>query len=576
MKHHFLCICATLAIGSCGPKPQQPHQLQLRSMNQQEAIADFDQLVANVEAFYGPLEYKLKRFGINFEEHVATHRQAILDASGDLEVYGVMRRFLAAFHDGHVGLGTPEPLTGAVRYQIDLFVTPLFDPSSGEKKTYVAKLSPDLAAMGIGLWDEVVSVDGKKPLDYLPDITSYTSIGYDGSNEHLVYQVFYRPSYIKEMVPISNRARVVIKKRDGRTWTLDPVWKVVKHTETAFVSDGSLDLYVDHARYINQFAKSTIAEIGATNPVFATPVVMKRFDIQKVSANQHMLAKYGFKPTDKIPPIFAGLYEYRGKNILLIRNEGYHHSKERDGFSNEDYMKHYRALLDQWDRFTDVLVVDQTRNPGGSYCSDFFSLFISNEQPGFVQANNADRRWIRTLTNWTSFVPWRHREVHQLELNFLEMAEQVEQAIDDDRPLSSHVPLFGYNKVKPDQYNWKKPVLVLVDELAGSCGDIFPMLMKHNGIAKLFGHRTMGLGGNVETVAQLRNSGAWLRLTRGLFTTYREDKTYEETGYAENNGVPVDHPYEHTIHDVRRGFTGYVQAFSDRAVAIISELPQTN
>ncbi len=112
-------------------------------------------------------------------------------------------------------------------------------------------------------------------------------------------------------------------------------------------------------------------------------------------------------------------------------------------------------------------------------------------------------------------------------------------------------------------YVWTKPRLVLIDELAGSCADVFPMLVKRNHLAPLFGRRTMGLGGNVESFGPLANSQASVSLTRGLFTTYRENDTYVPEDFVENHGVQPDIEHVITAKDFRAGFVEYVKHFSE-------------
>jgi C-terminal processing protease CtpA/Prc len=112
---------------------------------------------------------------------------------------------------------------------------------------------------------------------------------------------------------------------------------------------------------------------------------------------------------------------------------------------------------------------------------------------------------------------------------------------------------------------WKKPVLVLIDELCGSGGDSFPMLMKANGLGKLFGNRTAGLGGSVEKVIDLPFTRSSLSVTRGLFTTFKPNGQYSDSDYVENNGVTPDVSYTHTVKDFREGFETYFKAFSDEA-----------
>jgi hypothetical protein len=89
--------------------------------------------------------------------------------------------------------------------------------------------------------------------------------------------------------------------------------------------------------------------------------------------------------------------------------------------------------------------------------------------------------------------------------------------------------------------------------------------MTRSGVARAFGARTMGLGGNVEEIAVLNHSFAKVRLTRGLTTTASSDGNYPTERFLENNGVQPSNglAYTHTVDDVR---AGYVKAFSDAAV----------
>ena len=143
--------------------------------------------------------------------------------------------------------------------------------------------------------------------------------------------------------------------------------------------------------------------------------------------------------------------------------------------------------------------------------------------------------------------------------------------MDAGKDLTSPFALLGNEWLDPDtQYTWKKPLLVLADELAGSCGDIFPMYMQRNGVSRIFGERTMGLGGNVEPITGsygLGNSLAQARLTRGMFTTVQAEGIYSDEQWVENNGIVPDVHYTHTVEDYRRGYLAYVQTFSEQLLA---------
>lgn len=263
----------------------------------------------------------------------------------------------------------------------------------------------------------------------------------------------------------------------------------------------------------------------------------------------------------KMPAIFALLYRYEGKTILLVRKP---HYMPMDPDASQAA---YKALLAQYESLADVLVIDQTHNPGGSIADaeSFFRLFAQGGELGFVQAMHADRQWISAFRDLAAGVdPALQSEKSRA---FLLRAATVEAAYDKGEALTRPIPLLSEEHIeKSVDYSWTKPVLVLTDELAGSCGDIVPMLFQSNGRAKLFGRRTMGLGGNVEPAAILANSLASTNLTRGLFTTFRADAKYSDDDLVENNGIQPDYPFELTVDDVRNGYIEYVRAFSKKAV----------
>lgn len=310
--------------------------------------------------------------------------------------------------------------------------------------------------------------------------------------------------------------------------------------------------------------KNSIIEMGQVTPFFATPEVETGYEFEAADADTPHLAKFGLSNEDDASlPIYAARYAHQRKRVLLVRQHDY---APGDWNTQLKYIQKYKAILSQYEDTTDVLVIDQTHNPGGSYCSEFYQIFARNEDDAPVQFMNVDRRWINEITAWAAEIdPTLESEVAR---QILAVARQIEIGYDAGKSITDKpAALWGSRKNNPPtDFHWTKPMLVLIDELAGSCGDIFPMLVRDNGRAKLFGSRTMGLGGNVEEVALLTNSNAALRLTRGLFTTNRDDGIYPTTALMENNGVAPDYPYEHNVADFRGGFVGYVRAFSDKAL----------
>lgn len=529
----------------------------LRPLTTDEALADFHEMVADFRNLYGPLEYKEKRFGFSLDAIAADAETAIRQAKNDAEVFAAYSAFLAHFHDAHVGIQYPANSTGLETYSVPLFIAPF------ENRALVASVKDDLKDTPITVGDEVVEIDGQTPFSFLPIINKYATFGFAESDKHYLFLALKRPFYMTELVPKQNTVRLKLKKVDGTVYTQDLVWRVTPTVNDRMIAQTAppSGFTFPSLSEFQRAADNSLLTMAQPRPFFTTEQVMQKYGLRIVTADDMHRKKYGLADTDK-PDIFAALYRYKGRTILLVRNYVYQH---RD-FPNSTYMKAYKAILDQWEELADVLVVDQTHNGGGSYCEEFFRLFIQDEKNGFVQKLNVDRKWMVDLrSSWTGVVT--DNATPELNRAFASMASEVEAAYDHGHVLTSPVPIIGgHNKVGPLNYTWKKPMLVLIDELAISCGDAFPMLIKSNNVAKLFGQRTAGAGGNVEMLQPFGHSQARLHLTRGLYTSYRDDGNYPDEVMMENNGVAPDYPYSHTIDDFRAGFVGYVGAFSEKAL----------
>lgn len=526
----------------------------LRPLTPREAEVDFDFMVNTFRDQYGPLEYKEQRFDFSFENWAAQNRARLKDATSDAEIFAVFAEFLTKFQDGHVSIGFRVNNANVNRYSIPIFLTPVAG------KALVADVPAGLASE-IRMGDEVLTIDGETPAQLLAKVLKYRSWATPESNEHLMFAIFNRDFHMVDLIPKKNAARVTFKKPDGKVLSEDFIWKVQPWTQDRFVEDVRVNLMAPMVSELQDAAGASLLTMAKPVPFFATEQVKKKYGFIQVTANEEFRKKYGLADSEK-PDIFAALYRFNGKNILLVRNFVYSHQD----FSNAVYMKGYKAVLDQWDDVADVLVLDQTHNGGGSYCEEFFQLFINESKDAFVQSCNVDRKWITDFKVVWPEAATKAKSPVDLIAAYRAMGSTVEQAYDRGELMSDPVPIMGGGaKVGPLDYSWKKPMLVLVDELAGSCGDAYPMLIKNNNVAKIFGKRTMGLGGNVE-VFILPISQTRVSLTRGLFTSNRDDKAYTPELMVENNGVIPDYPYEHTVEDFRAGFVAYVKTFSEKAL----------
>jgi C-terminal processing protease CtpA/Prc len=567
MRRIVLSAVGLLSAVACGvavsPKGSDVY---VRDLTVAEALSDFDTLVATFRDQYGPLEFKERRFGFSFDQLAQSLRAELENAGSDKQVFNIYSRFVSSFRDGHVSIRfNGKASAGENRARIPLFVEPI------EGNAVITSISDEsLASLGISVGDIVLSVDGRSPQDWLDLFKQTDALGNPVSDEHLYLRLFSRKIEQADSYPSAATARVIVKKPDGTLVENDLTWRrtndlgLAVRRSAAARHPGQLQMVVPFAGELNK--EAGLDKMGSFEPFFRTDEVLEKFGFVEVGPNSTFLKKYGAQ-TEDAPKVYSALYEHNGKRILLVRQPTY----SPDSYEEvADLLKVYRATLDQFDSVADVLVIDQTNNPGGylDYCVGFSQLFMQTPGAHFVQAMNADRKWIDEMRAYAFEMDPDFKS--EASLKYLGLADAIEAEYDAGKSITAPLPFYGERRLLPDaSYTWKKPVLVLINELAGSCGDIFPMMVKRNQTGVLFGQRTMGLGGNVEQF-ELSASRASVSMTRGLFTTYKEPEIFVDADFAENNGVLPDIPHTPTLEDFRNGYTGYVERFSEEAVRLVS------
>jgi Peptidase family S41 len=564
----FSVLALVAFLVGCGTKPQDDSNTQLVSLSKAEALADFKQIVDSMKGQYGPLEYKEARFGFKFPDLVSKYKQEIEASNTDAEFFASYSRFLGEFHDGHVSFRAPVASTvGMVRAFVPIEITPV------QGRAIVEAIDEDvLKGIGVEAGDELLLVDGRTPFEIAASANKYKRFGNELSDKLGVGYSFVRGNFMGELVPKSSTVVAVFQKPDGTKTTQELSWRFENEFSETIRKKGKTTNFVMEFDGAKDFGVGNIKSWGKAKPRFATSEVIEKFQFAPVSPTADSLKKFEVD-SQKAPEVYASLYKHQGKSILLVRQPSYS-MDDIEGLDTDQtiqtYLGTYKAILSQYQPLADVLVIDQTRNPGGylDYCLGMSRLFAQSEGAGFVQAFNADRKWVNEFETWAR---WIDTDLKSEEaLKFLNVGKQIEAALNANQSLTKPIAFFGDSVLRPDaQFVWKRPLMVLVDEQAGSCGDIFPMMVQRNNLGKIFGTNTMGLGGNVESM-KLNHSQATIRLTRGLFTTSNTEAGYAQNPrFAENTGVKADVQYTHTVEDVRAGLVDYVTQFSSEAVKMV-------
>jgi hypothetical protein len=231
----------------------------------------------------------------------------------------------------------------------------------------------------------------------------------------------------------------------------------------------------------------------------------------------------------------------------------------------------FKEIMKKMAKTTDKLVIDQLNNPGGSvfYLYSLVSMltdkpvaapkhYMAINQSMIIEANKSLRE-LSTIKNIEELKKAMGADTisgYPASMTFLEFMKSYYQFQIDEwnkgKTLTTPFHLYGVDKINPHpEVQYKKPILLLVNELDFSGGDFFPAIMQDNKRATIMGVRTSGAGGyviGVDIPNQLGVGG--FRYTGSLAD--RIDNTP-----IENLGVTPEIKYSLTPKDYQGNFEGF-------------------
>ena len=222
---------------------------------------------------------------------------------------------------------------------------------------------------------------------------------------------------------------------------------------------------------------------------------------------------------------------------------------------------------------TDVLVIDIMRNPGGTV--DVVEAFA---QRLFAQPFQTVGFEIRATASWLTAIvdavvsAQNQGAPPEVVQGLRAIMDEILTAYNDNRGRTAPVPLSNYELTLPPAPNaYTKPLLLLVDELTASGGDMFAAIVQDNHRGQLFGMRTMGAGGSVASGNCTAFTESVCSITISLMNRGRvvSNTEFPPSPYIENVGVRPDIVVDYmTKANLMSAGGPFVQAFTDSAVKL--------
>jgi len=533
------------------------------ALTAEQRLADFAQLVNIFQRNYAPLRWKKEAIGLDFKKHVEEYKTRIASAQTDAEFYNLLSRFTSGFKDAHVTAISPSTLRAGLGFGVDLV----------EGRTLIETIDrlrlPEVL-FPFQKGDQLISLGGKPVQQIMKEMVAVSDTGHEPSAMRIAAaRITVRRQDRGFAVPRGVTTVTVLPKGAAQPITVTATW--IQVGSPLVELDGLDRLGEEDAGAIPTAANgdellSYLKGMPEFNAVLS-PIrleELKQLGVEDIGNKKSMFRL----PANAIEipgmPVTSAIYEAAGKKIGVIRIPDY---------MEEGLLEVVARNVQIMELNTDVLVIDQTNNPGGSVSlvSQLVGLFAEKSYKDMDFKIRPSLNWLKTFQDVNEKIEKLLKENPQdvagnaLRARFQYLESEIRDSLAQKQFLTPAVSLDlngGFGVIQPNTaIQYTKPVLLLINEFDFSGGDAFPAIMKDNGRVTLFGAQTTGAGGNVAEYGPLANSYFKLQLTESLMVRPNGE-------YVENRGVKPDIQYDITEDDFLNGYRGYVKAFTVEALKL--------
>lgn len=559
---------------------------------------------------YAPEEFKLKERGVDFRKEYRKAKRRVKKIPASLSpvdklhaFQSVLADFVASAQDYHATI---------VFYSSEQATLPFMALGTGDAYViaYVDRTAPGMAEADFPFQpgDEIVEFDGKRTADTVKALTRAPNMA--ATDDYLgSVRLTSRPRRLGFDVPQGD-LRLKIKMRDGKTHEKTLTWNYTPELPRAPVLHGRSTLVGVNTGGDSSFGgpiADAAVDLKPADPALARArQLLRQFvpltwahpnlplfqeQAQLASDNGHMLsAKNSFvkmpgevvfelppEAAEKLPFVVRVHQTADGKKLGYLRMPDYLAGGDARAAS-----KILEAVIKEFEKNTDALVIDQVNNGGGNmfFMNELASMLVDKPVPTLkhrVILEGGDAELARMILKEAGNAVMKDAfEKAMLELfsgrgskaapgvaGLIEYAKQIVEEITAGRQPSNPLHLFGVKEVTPHaSARYTKPVLLLVNPANFSAADFFADLMKRSGRARILGIGPKMADGKIRT----GGAGGAVKETSFLSQFYLKTIAYTWTIAVgpglENRAVEADAEYYWTAQDFRDGFLGLADRIS--------------
>jgi len=573
---------------------------------QEQMIQDLDVVNYHMSIKYAPKEWKKEHLGWSLEQAYENAKLRIIqeNPSTPLEYQKILSQFLSSTRDYHVNISYYAtawsffPLkvkkVGQSYYIGGLDTSIAFtkdelqfnDLSTQE----LIKIAKKVAQFAIG--DEIIKIDGRsiqEVIEELIDTNLYgdrTHTGY----ETAVRNLFFRKASMGHFTPKAQFKITVKNQLTNELVTYEMSWiHAPEMIPNHLLKDPDLTLKrkakpakLKNSRVIEHvlakdFSVARVRELSS----FSLQCLLNDLQIESAADKNFPnrardLRAKGFLPalgyvvweSPKNKSLYAYLYQHPSTKQLI----GYIYLPTfgKSGEEAGEYLNEIMDVIQVFNQRATGLVFDITDNTGGDVLFMYGLLSVLTDTPLqlpvqqeiLVQEDIQKKAFLyeffKNLAPFSDTDTGENLSGYPVTNTTIEQIKEYSSTLlrlwEEGETFTPPLHLFGINEIEPHPYVClvNKPIIVLVNSCSLSCGDYFPAILQDNQKALIFGEKTGGAGGYVNTHSHTSRFGVQAYSLTGSIT-YRLDGTP-----LENLGVTPDKPCSITLSDIRNDYVNYI------------------
>jgi hypothetical protein len=492
----------------------------------QEQIVAMEAILAELNTHYGMAKYKAKTFGVTTATLREKYTRLIEDATTLEEEHNfdlpvphnilepedfrqLMIGMITELRDGHVNLNRQDSEAASLGLNASplgekLIVTAIREP-------YMAK---DSSTTEIKVGDEILELDGVPVTEIGKRNMLYSQGGTHWDRWHRAMSTVVTRFAAFQKLPKEGQVVNVKLNRGGQEFYARLKWVYVSEYQklaAQFPNDSKNP-------FKTMFSEEVPVPYGFTGTVssyFRQGLLnLPDFSANIVDIGDAVNRDIEKKKITNLQPVTRlPVYMIRvgSVNVGVLRLPSYSPQGDKMAGIAQEYLWLTEAMR-RLERLTDVLIIDQLSNSGGSvyYTARLLGLFNNKAEP--MKTVKADTKLNKTLLkNWDP-TPWAD-PIYGTLPNYSEMKlskkahDELKLKFESGEEWSGFMPSFDIASsgdvdetgqvFSAKEGVYTKPILILNDHLSGSGGDFFPAQMQQNNRATVMGETSCGLGGPV-------------------------------------------------------------------------------